>query len=183
MDTVRVLLDPSRGIGALVYAAVFLAAASLAAQAIRVATRRFLARLTDRQVDITGMQFLSQLARLLVFLVAIVLYAHVVPGLRSVGTALLAGASVASIVVGLAAQSTLGNLVAGFAILLYHPIRLGDRITCAGPAGPVTGVVDALTLGYTVVRTDAGARLIMPNSLIASQPVLNVSTAPRTGSS
>lgn len=59
-------------------------------------------------------------------MILLILYAHLIPVLRSMGTALLAGASVASVVIGLAAQSTLGNLVAGVSITIYRPFRLGD---------------------------------------------------------
>ncbi|HYR34397.1 MAG TPA: hypothetical protein VEQ87_08925 [Burkholderiales bacterium] len=45
------------------------------------------------------------------YLIAFVLYAHVVPEGRSLGTALLAGVSVVSIILGLAAQSTLGYTI------------------------------------------------------------------------
>jgi len=58
---------------------------------------------------------------LCVRLMAAILCAHLVPVLRALGTAMLAGASVASIVLGLAAQNTLGNLIAGVALLLYDP--------------------------------------------------------------
>ena len=50
---------------------------------------------------------------------ALILYALIVPALRSVGTALLTGFSVGAVVLGLAAQNTLGNLIAGFSILRF----------------------------------------------------------------
>ena len=52
------------------------------------------------------------------YLCALVLWAHLVPLLRHLSTALLAGVSIASVVIGLAAQSTLGNVISGFALLL-----------------------------------------------------------------
>ena len=57
------------------------------------------------------------------------------------GTALLAGVSVASIVVGLAAQNTLSNLVAGFSLLLYRPFHIGDRVQLGTPRGASIGTV------------------------------------------
>ena len=63
------------------------------------------------------------------------------------GTALLAGASVASVVIGLAAQSTLGNLVAGIAITIYRPFRLGDTLQVATPTGTDIGVVELTVTG------------------------------------
>ena len=91
------------------------------------------------------------------------------PVLRALGTAMLAGASVASIVLGLAAQNTLGNLIAGVALLLYRPFRVGDRLLMTLPGGVVPAVVEALTLGYTFLQTDDHRRVVVPNSLMAGQ--------------
>ena len=63
-------------------------------------------------IDHTTISFLQQFGTALIWVGILILYAHLIPVLRSVGTALLAGASVASVVIGLAAQSTLGNLIA-----------------------------------------------------------------------
>jgi len=97
--------------------------------------------------------------------------------LRSLGTALLTGASIASVVIGLAAQSTLGNLVAGVAITLYRPFRLGDRLQVAAPTGTETGNVETLSLGYTTLRTDDGRFVVLPNSIAASQVTINLSAS------
>ena len=59
------------------------------------------------------MTFLRHIDDALIWVLAVILYAQLIPGLRSLGIALLTGASVASILIGLAAQSTLGNLIAG----------------------------------------------------------------------
>jgi small conductance mechanosensitive channel len=80
--------------------------------------RRLLCHPDHAQLDRTGIQFLTQLSQALVYLCALVLWAHLVPLLRHLSTALLAGVSIASVVIGLAAQSTLGNVISGFALLL-----------------------------------------------------------------
>jgi small-conductance mechanosensitive channel len=105
------LFDPSSLAGALLYAAIFFAAAAVVARLIRTAVRRLLSHPDNAQLDRTGIQFLAQLSQALVYLCALVLWAHVVPLLRNLGTALLAGVRVASVVIGLAAQNTLGNVI------------------------------------------------------------------------
>jgi small conductance mechanosensitive channel len=94
---------------------------------------------------------------------------------------LLAGASIASVVFGLAAQSTLGNLIAGIAITIYRPFRLGDRLQVATPTGTESGTVKLISLGYTTLRTADDREVVLPNSLAASQVLLNL-TAMRTAS-
>jgi small-conductance mechanosensitive channel len=112
----------------------------------------------------------------LIWVIMLILYAHLIPVLRSLGTALLAGASVASVVIGLAAQSTLGNLVAGVSITIYRPFRLGDTLQVAAPTGTEIGVVELISLGYTTLRAPAGHLIVVPNSLAASQVTINLNT-------
>ena len=89
---------------------------------------------------------------------------------------LVAGVSVASIVLGVAAQSTLGNAVAGLALLAYRPFRVGHRIQVQAPGGPETGVVESVTLGYTVLRTFDNRRVVLPNSLAGTQTTVNLTS-------
>src|SRR5581483_1757058 len=96
--------------------------------------------------------------------------------LRSLGTAFLTGVSIASVVIGLAAQNTLGNLIAGFSLVLYRPFQIGDRVQITAPTGLETGDVETLTLGYTVLRTFDNRRIVVPNSAMASQVMINLTS-------
>ncbi len=162
--TLADFLNPAVLPGALVYAAVFLALAILIAWLVHLLMQRSMRRATDP----TGFRFVDQLLQVMVFVVMIILYAQLVPPLRALGTALLASVSIASIVIGLAAQSTLGNLVAGFALLLYRPFHVGDRVQLTTPKGVMTAKVESLTLGYTFLRDDEENQIIVPNSVMAS---------------
>jgi small conductance mechanosensitive channel len=119
---------------------------------------------------------LQQFGSVLIWVVALILYAHLIPALRSMGTALLAGAGVASVVIGLAAQSTLGNLVAGISIALYRPFRLGDTLQVTAPTGTDIGVVELISLGYTTLRAPDGHMIVLPNAIAASQVTINLNT-------
>jgi small-conductance mechanosensitive channel len=92
------------------------------------------------------------------------------------GTALLTGAGVASVVIGLAAQSALGNLVAGVSIAIYRPFRLGDVLQVTAPTGTDIGVVELISLGYTTLRAPDGHRIVLPNAIAASQVTINLNT-------
>jgi small-conductance mechanosensitive channel len=78
----------------------------------------------------------------------------------------------------LAAQSTLGNLIAGVSLVLYRPFKIGDRVQVSAPTGLETGLVVNIDLGYTVVRTADQRLLVMPNSSIAGQACINLSALP-----
>jgi len=168
--------NPGSLVGATAYAIAFAAMAWLGSRIVRLAAERALARDTRAHLDRTAVRFLAQLARIGIFIFAFISYAHLVPALARLGTAWLASVSVISIVVGLAAQNTLGNLVAGVSLLLYRPFNASDRVQLMAPTGLETGTIEAVTLGYTVLRTDDNRRVVVPNSIMASQTMINLSS-------
>ena len=168
-------LSPDSLVGALIYLAIFVVAASLLARGLRAAVHAAMIR--QGHLDRTTISFLQQIGTAAIWVLVLILYAHLIPVLRAMGTALLAGASVASVVIGLAAQSTLGNLVAGVSITLYRPFRLGDRLLVTAPTGTETGTVELISLGYTTLRTFDGRLVVLPNSIAASQVIINLGEA------
>ena len=174
-DEILRRLHPDTLLGAVVYLALFVLAAQLLSRALRIAVAEACKR--ESHLDRTTVSFLQQFGIVVIWVVMLILYAHLIPVLRSLGTALLTGASIASVVIGLAAQSTLGNLVAGVAITLYRPFRLGDRLQVSAPTGTEIGNVEMLSLGYTTLRTDDGRFVVLPNSIAASQVIINLSAS------
>lgn len=179
MDRVEAFLTqqvhPDSLAGAVFYLLLFLALGAVLDVSVRHLIRAARARDSQHRLDPMALGFLKGVASVAIWVAVLVAYAHLIPALRNLGTALLAGASVISIVLGLAAQSTLGNLIAGFALLLYRPFRVGDRLQVNAPTGVETGTVESLTLGYTILRAQDGRRIVIPNSGIAGQVVLNLS--------
>jgi small-conductance mechanosensitive channel len=88
---------------------------------------------------------------------------------RSVGISLLASAGVAGIVLGLAAQRTLGSLLAGIQLSISQPIRIGDDVLVEGEVG----AIEEITLTYVVVRLWDERRLIVPITRFLEQPFQN----------
>ncbi|MFT3896703.1 MAG: mechanosensitive ion channel family protein [Thermomonas sp.] len=170
----RHLFDPDTLAGAITLGAIAFVLASLFALLIR----RFARRLEHRLSNVTVLRFVSLFAQMLVYLAALVLYAHLIPELRTVGTALLAGASVLSIVAGLAAQDTLGNLIAGFSLVMSGAIREGDRIKLYSPNGVIEARVHAISLGFTVLLDGDGNEVVVPNSVIMGSAVVRIAHAP-----
>ncbi len=167
-------VKPDSFVGALAYFLIFVVVGMVLSRALRAAVHAELTR--KGHLDRTTISFLQQIGTVLIWVVVLILYAHLIPVLRSMGTALLAGASVASVVIGLAAQSTLGNLVAGVSITLYRPFRLGDTLQVAAPTGTDIGVVELISLGYTTLRAPDGHLIVLPNSLAASQVMINLNS-------
>src|ERR1700684_920452 len=167
-------VQPDTLLGAIVYLVIFAVIATLLSRGLRGAVHAAMTR--QGHIDRTTISFLQQITTAMIWIIMLILYAHLIPVLRSMGTALLAGASVASVVIGLAAQSTLGNLVAGVSITIYKPFRLGDTLQIAAPTGTDIGVVEFISLGYTTLRAPDGRLIVVPNSIAASQVTINLNT-------
>ena len=58
---------------------------------------------------------------------------------------------------------------------IYRPFRLGDTLQIAAPTGTEIGVVDNISPGYTTIRVQDGRSVVLPNSVAASQTVINLS--------
>ena len=166
--------NPATLPGALAYLVFFLFLAIILAWLIRRVGRQALRHDIHGLLDRTAVYFLIQFGQVSVFVVAFILYAHIVPSLRSLGTALLAGVSVSAIVIGLAAQNTLGNFVAGISLLMYRPFQIGDRLQIVAPSGMETGTVAKIMLAYTTLETFDNRRIVVPNSMIANQVTVNL---------
>jgi small conductance mechanosensitive channel len=105
-------------------------------------------------------------------IVVVVALALRVAGLRT--STLAVGGAVTAVVLGLAAQQTLGNLFAGLVLLSTRPFRVGDRVRLIGGAlaGRQEGIVSSLGLFYTTLISGAD-RLMVPNAM-----VLNLAVSP-----
>ncbi len=88
---------------------------------------------------------------------------------RSVGTSLLASAGIAGVVLGLAAQKSIGALIAGIQVSIAQPLRLGDTVVIEGQQG----IVEEIHLTYLVVRLGDDRRLVAPLSRFLEQSFEN----------
>jgi small conductance mechanosensitive channel len=132
---------------------------------------RSLGPLLLRRLDQATAGTVGFLIRLVTMLVAVVVALHV----ADIDPRTLAlGGAFTAVVVGLAAQQTLGNLFAGTVLVSARPFRVGDRVRLQGGglAGTVEGVVTSQGLLYTILASGEDA-IMVPNSV-----VLNVAVVP-----
>lgn len=108
----------------------------------------------------TRIRILSRMVRFLIAFVTVALVLYNIPGVRAVGSTLLASAGLAGLAVGAAAQPALKSLIAGLQIALTEPIRIDDYIVVDGEAGRV----EDIRLSYVVIRTGDERRLIVPTA-------------------
>ncbi|MFP4482876.1 MAG: mechanosensitive ion channel family protein [Thermovirgaceae bacterium] len=88
---------------------------------------------------------------------------------RRIGTGLLASVGVAGIIIGLAAQRTVGTLLAGIQLAIAQPIRLDDVLVVEGEWGRV----EEITFTYVVVRIWDSRRLVLPTTYFLEKPFQN----------
>lgn len=124
--------------------------------------------------------YLSVARRILTFTVVIIGTSIILSQFRSMeklGVSMLASAGLATIILGIAAQSTLGNIIAGVQIALTKPARIGDTVLIEGR----WGYVEDIRFTYMIVRTWDLRRLIVPLKTVISDTFENLSiTSPHS---
>jgi small conductance mechanosensitive channel len=110
------------------------------------------------------------LIRLLTLMLSVI-FALRLAGLRP--ETLAVGGAITAVILGLAAQQTIGNLIAGTVLLSARPFRVGDRVRmhAGGVAGQVEGTVASLGLLYTTLANGED-RILVPNNVVLSGAVV-----------
>lgn len=167
------LWDPATFLGALVLAVfIFIIAWIAAIITTRVIQRpRWVIGKLERKVDQTVIRYILRIKNLIIFVLAGMFYASLVPGLRALVGTFVAGAGITALVIGFAAKSTLANLVSGLSLAIYRPFRIGDIVSIEEEYG----TIEDITLRHTIVRTWEYKRLIIPNEKIDSIALINYS--------
>ena len=119
----------------------------------------------------TRAQVLRRFAQVVIAVVGTIAIIGTFDAARHAMTTVLASAGVISVIFGLAAQQTLGNVVAGLQLAFTDAIRVGD-VVVAGDKKE-TGSVEEITLSYVVVRIWDERRLIIPCRYFTQTPFEN----------
>ncbi|MBK6347814.1 MAG: mechanosensitive ion channel [Bacteroidales bacterium] len=122
------------------------------------------------RVDPTRYKFLRNAVSFVVFMLAITLIFYTVPELRTIGITLFAGAGIFAAIIGFASQEAFSNIISGIFIVIFKPFRVGDNIKI----GDIhQGVVEDITLRHTIINNFENRRIIIPNTVISSQTIIN----------
>ncbi len=137
--------------------------------------RYFFNRFVKQQVimsgnDPTRYRFISHLITALIYIIGFGWAFSQIDALRTLAASLLAGAGIAAVAVGFASQAALSNIIGGMFIVLFKPYRINDRITLTSGR---SGVVEDITLRHTVIKDFENRRIIIPNSVISNETLVN----------
>lgn len=94
------------------------------------------------------------------------------PSLRALGKTLFAGAGIFAAIIGFASQQAFSNIIGGIFIVIFKPFRVGDLIEVGGN---YKGTIEDITLRHTVIKDFESKRVVIPNSVISSETILNSS--------
>lgn len=122
-------------------------------------------------MDQTKFAFFKNATTLFIWIIAVIAMIYTIPAFRSLALTLLTGAGIMVVVVGLAAQQAFSNIISGIFIVIFKPFRVGDLIR----VGEQYGVVEDITLRHTVIRSFENKRVIIPNTVISEDTVINES--------
>ncbi|MFT5766023.1 MAG: small conductance mechanosensitive channel [Saprospiraceae bacterium] len=119
--------------------------------------------------DPTNYQFLRHVSTALIYIVGFSIAIYSVPNLRTLASSLLAGAGILAVALGFASQHALGNIISGVFIVIFKPFKVNDRLKIR----ELSGIVEDITLRHTVIRDFENKRIIIPNSLISEEIIVN----------
>lgn len=122
--------------------------------------------------DPTKYRFLKHTLAATIIIVGIALAIYIVPALRTLAISLFAGAGIIAVIIGFASQQAFSNIISGMFIVVFKPFRINDIIQVGDKH---SGTVEDITLRHTVIRNFENRRIIIPNSVISEETVINSS--------
>lgn len=120
--------------------------------------------------DPTNYKFLRHAISAMIYIVGFAAAIYVIPSLRTIAHSLLAGAGIMAVAIGFASQQALSNIVSGIFIVVFKPFRVNDMLEISASA---SGRVEDITLRHTVIRNFENRRVVIPNSIISEQTIIN----------
>ena len=129
----------------------------------------------DVQMDETVSIMMRQVVRATIYILGLMLIILQIPQLHNLATVMLASAGIAGLAIGFAAKDSLANFISGIFIAIFRPFRVGDWIDFRNDYG----WIEDLTLRHTVIRTKDNRRIIVPNSIMSNEPIINWSIRER----
>tara|TARA_R110000868_G_scaffold284718_1_gene545124 strand:- start:165 stop:1295 length:1131 start_codon:yes stop_codon:yes gene_type:complete len=131
---------------------------------------RAIAKRVEEKSDPTSYKFLRNLAVFGVYFLGVLFAVMAFPSLRGLAQTALGGAGVIALIAGVASQEALANLVGGVFIITFKPFKIFDIIRISDD---MVGTVIDITLRHTVIRNFENKMIVVPNSIINKEKLIN----------
>ena len=154
-----------------VFALLVLVVAFVVSKILKFIIGRFIKTAAQKlKVNPTKFKFFKNTIDFIIYLIAIIVIFRYIPSLRTYGNTLLTGAGVLAAIVGFASQSAFSNIISGIFLVFSKPFGVGDRVQIGQL---YSGDVEDITLRHTVIRNFENRLIIIPNSVINNETIVN----------
>jgi len=137
---------------------------------IRYIIHKIIVRTRLEASNKTALLFMRSTVKMILGILALIYIVYTIPVLRQKAVLIISSAGVFAAIIGFAAQSAIANLVSGVFIVIFKPFRAGDFIKLDENR---LGIVEDITLRHTIINNFENKRLIIPNSIISKESILN----------
>ena len=118
---------------------------------------------------LTQLRFLKSIGLVIIITIAVASILWNIPSARQLGNTILTSAGVAGIIIGVAAQKSIANLIVGFQLAFTQALKIDDEVAIEGEFGSV----EDITLTYVVIKTWDWRRLVLPLNYFNDKPYVN----------
>ena len=165
------LFDTSTRTGRIVELIIYTLIAAVVTTIVLLIYNRFVKRKLKDKKNLT-IRFTQNIIRTAIILVAVIWVLVSSSATTDIGKVLFQGTAIIGAVVGLAAQSVLGDFFSGISITINQPFEIGDRLELENG---IVGVVKDITPRHVVLLGMDGIEIIIPNSKINALVITNTS--------
>lgn len=120
--------------------------------------------------DPTSIKFLRSVVIVGIYLFGFILCLLAFPSLKGVAQTALGGAGVLALIIGVASQEALSNLIGGIFIIVFKPFKIGDTVKVTDA---MVGRVTDITLRHTVIRNFENKMIVIPNAIMNKEKLIN----------
>ncbi len=160
--------------GLLLTIILILIVSGVASRLAKSAINKYLRNIVDSQEsrdydNATRLRFFKNGVNFTIVIIALLTITYTIPSLRALAVTLFAGAGIFAAVIAFASQAALSNIISGIFIVWFKPFRVGDIVVVSSHFG----MVEDITLRHTVIKGLENKRIIIPNSNISSDVIVN----------
>ena len=160
----------TRNIELIIYVGFVLVFTIIGASIVETIFSRIIKRTIASEGDPTSYKFLRYLSVFGIYFFGAILATLAFPALRGVAQTALGGAGILAVVIGIASQEALANIIGGIFIISFKPFRVGNVIKITDT---LVGTVTDITLRHTVIRNYQNKMIVIPNAIINKEKVTN----------
>jgi|SRR5690554_599131 len=154
----------------ILYLGVVVVISIILASSVNIWFRKKVEHKISLKEDPTTFKFLRYIAVSMVYIIGFMFALLAFPSFKGVAQTALGGAGVLALIIGVASQEALANLIGGMFIISFKPFKIGDVIKLSDA---MVGTVVDITLRHTVLRNFENKMIVIPNAIMNKEKIIN----------